>query len=251
MKPEVVATAAVLLTLLIFVPAAKAQAVDSSFGSKNTYSAFLEYANDSSHIVLGRASNRKLAALGVQYERRLLSTHALGWRFAAEFRPLILESDPTETVTETQTSPPPVQIFVVPLGASLKCTPGQGSFSFLNPATGVLLAGTDAITCGRRWTFAQGLSPVGTRINLLPHRRLQPTASLLAGYMLSAKKIPLESAGSFNFTFEFGAGLEYFQTQSRSVRLEYNVQHFSNAYTAQTNYGVDTGLFKLTYNFGR
>jgi opacity protein-like surface antigen len=105
--------------------------------------------------------------------------------------------------------------------------------------------------CGRRWTYAQGLSPAGTRINLLPHRRLQPTASFLAGYILSAKKIPLDSAGAFNFTFEFGAGLEYYQSQSRSIRLEYQVHHFSNAYTADTNPGVDNGLFKVTYNFGR
>jgi hypothetical protein len=43
----------------------------------------------------------------------------------------------------------------------------------------------------------------------LPHRRLRSTASFLAGYILSAKKIPLDAAGAFNFTFEFGAGLEY------------------------------------------
>ena len=69
--------------------------------------------------------------------------------------------------------------------------------------------------------------------------------------MLSAKKIPLDDAGSFNFTFEVGLGLELYQSPSRSIRLEYQIQHFSNAYTAQTNYGVDNGLFKLTYNFGK
>ena len=69
--------------------------------------------------------------------------------------------------------------------------------------------------------------------------------------MLSAKKIPIESAGSFNFTFEFGAGLEYFLSPSRSMRIEYQIQHFSNAYTAQQNPGVDNGLFKMTCSFGR
>ena len=69
--------------------------------------------------------------------------------------------------------------------------------------------------------------------------------------MLSAKKVPIDTAGAFNFTFEFGAGLEYYQSQSRSVRLEYQIHHFSNAYTAQENPGVDSGLLKLTYNFGR
>jgi opacity protein-like surface antigen len=80
---------------------------------------------------------------------------------------------------------------------------------------------------------------------------LQPTGSLFAGYILSSKRIPVDTAGSFNFTFEFGAGLEYFLSPLRSMRFEYQLQHFSNAYTAQTNPGVDSGLFKLTYNFGR
>ncbi len=69
--------------------------------------------------------------------------------------------------------------------------------------------------------------------------------------MLSTKNIPIDSAGAFNFTFEFGAGLEYYQSQSRSIRFEYQIQHLSNAYTAETNPGIDNGLFKMTYNFGR
>ncbi|HWW98079.1 MAG TPA: acyloxyacyl hydrolase [Edaphobacter sp.] len=85
----------------------------------------------------------------------------------------------------------------------------------------------------------------------MAHRRLQPTASVLIGYMLATKKIPIDTAGAFNFTFEFGAGVEYYQSQSRSIRLEYQIQHFSNAYTANANPGVDSGLFKLTCNFGR
>jgi opacity protein-like surface antigen len=248
MKPAVFASLAVLLVL---VSTANAQIGDStSFGSKNTYSAFLEYANDSSHIVLGSSPNRKFASVGFQYERRLLSNRAFAWRYAAEFRPLILESDPTGTITETLSMPTGTLIAVNAPQAVTKCVAATKIFSGVGP-TGIPFTDSLQITCGRRLTFAQGFSPAGTRINLLPHRRLQPTASFLAGYMLSAKKIPLDSAGAFNFTFEFGAGLEYYQSQSRSIRLEYQIQHFSNAYTADANPGVDSGLFKLTCNFGR
>jgi len=73
----------------------------------------------------------------------------------------------------------------------------------------------------------------------------------LTGFLLSAKKIPVDTGGSFNFMFQVGAGVEYFRTSTESIRLEYQLQHFSNAYTAQTNYGVDNGLFKLTYTFGK
>jgi Lipid A 3-O-deacylase (PagL) len=249
MKPAVVASLAVLL---ILVSAAKAQTRDStSFGSKNTYSAFVEYSNDSSHIILGVAPNRRFASVGFQYERRLLSNRAFVWRYAAEFRPLILESDPTATLTISIITPPPAITITEPAAAAPQCVAGQRTISGTDPITGIHYSENILTTCGRRWTYAQGLSPAGTRINLLPHRRLQPTASFLAGYMLSTKNIPVDSAGAFNFTFEFGAGLEYYQSQSRSIRFEYQIQHLSNAYTAETNPGIDNGLFKMTYNFGR
>jgi len=249
MKPLAVAG---LVVLLFLVSSANAQIGDSAnLGRKNTWSAFLEYSNDSSHIVLGSSPNRKLAALGFQYERRLKSNRVLVWRYAAEFRPLILESDPTATYTTTFLSPPPIVVSTSQPSAAFQCIAGTQSFSGTDPGTGIFYSDKTQTTCGRRWTYAQGLSPLGTRINLRPHRRLQPTASLLAGYMLSTRKIPIETAGSFNFTFEFGAGLEFYQSQSRSIRVEYQIQHFSNADTAQDNPGVDNGLFKLTYNFGR
>lgn len=249
MKPLAVAS---LVVFLFFGSAANAQIGNSaSFGHNNTYSIFLGYSNDSSHIVLGIAPNRKLVTLGVQYERHLVSNRALVWRYAAEFRPLILVSDPLATDTFTTISPPPSTTLVAGPDATLQCNAGFLTASSTDPATGITVVYTLSTACSRRWTFAQGFSPVGTRINLMPHRRLQPTASLLLGYMLSAKKIPVDSAGSYNFTFEFGAGLEFYQSQSRSMRLEYQIQHFSNAGTGQTNPGVDNGMFKLTYSFGR
>lgn len=249
MKAAAVASLAVLL---VFVLAANAQTGDTtSFGSKNTYSAFFEYANGSSHIVLGRALDRKFAGLGIQYERRLLSNHALVWRYTAEFRPLILVRDPIQTLTITITAPPPPIIITEQPAAVVQCAAGQRTFSGTDPITGMHFSETILSTCAHRWTYAQGLSPAGTRINLLPYRRLQPTVSFLVGCMLSTRKIPIDTAGSFNFTLEGGAGLEYYQSHSRSVRLEYQIHHFSNAYTAQDNPGVDSGLVKLTYNFGR
>jgi Lipid A 3-O-deacylase (PagL) len=247
MKPAAVAVFAVLLT---FISGLSAQTADSTaFGRKNTFSPFVEYSNDSSHIVLGRSESRKFAAVGLQYERRLLSNHALNLRYAAEFRPLIMESDPVATITETL-GPPENLILVLGPQAVTKCFDETVNFIVRDPITGPFNESVQE-TCNRRWTYAQGLSPLGTRINLFPHRRLQPTGSLFAGYILSAKKIPIDTAGSFNFTFEFGVGLEYFLSQSRSMRFEYQVQHFSNAYTADSNPGVDNGLFKLSYTFGR
>ncbi len=247
MKPVAVA---VLAVFLAFVPAALAQLQDSAtYGSKNTFGVFVDYSNDSSHIVLGSAEGRKFTELGFQYERRLIVTRNLVWKYTGEFRPLIAEGDLTTFETVVQTSPPPTITFVTTPTATPRCSPS--SFNFSVPVNGVLYAGTTAIECGRRWTYVEGLSPLGTRINLLPRKRWQPTGSILTGLLLSAKKIPIDTGGSFNFMFQVGAGVEYFRTSTQSMRLEYQLQHFSNAYTAQTNYGVDSGLFKFTYTFGR
>ena len=249
MKPAAVVVFAVLL---IFIPGLSAQTADSNaLGRKNTFSAFFDYSNNSSHIVLGRAEGRKFTELGFQYERRLVSGRHLAWKYTAELRPLIAESDLTVLETVVQTSPPPTQTFVATPIASPQCRPASESFSFTNPNTGVLQSGTATLSCGRRWTYVEGLSPLGTRINLLPRKRWQPTGSVLAGLLLSTKKIPVDTAGSFNFMFQVGAGVEYFRTSTQSIRLEYQLQHFSNAYTAQTNEGVDNGLVKLTYTFGK
>jgi opacity protein-like surface antigen len=200
---------------------------------------------------MGTAPNRKFTELGLQYEYRLKTNRRFVWKYTAEFRPMIAESDLTGAAVVTLTSPPPMMTFISQPTATMLCTAGLRNYSSTDPDTGVLYAETINTTCGRRWSYVEGLSPVGTRINLRPRSRWQPTASVLAGLLLSAKKIPIDSAGSFNFTFQFGAGVEYFRTPSQSIRLEYQVQHFSNGYTAPANPGVDNGLFKLTYAFGK
>ena len=101
------------------------------------------------------------------------------------------------------------------------------------------------VTCGRQTTVAQGGSPIGLRVNLLPRRRLQVTLSSNGGYMYSSRPLPITGAGSFNFTFNFGGGLEYFTSARRSVRVEYLVQHYSNHNTADQNPGVDSGFVRV------
>lgn len=64
-----VASVASLAILLVLASPAKAQIEGAaSFGSRNTYSVFFDYSNDSSHIILGTAEGRKFTELGFQYE---------------------------------------------------------------------------------------------------------------------------------------------------------------------------------------
>jgi hypothetical protein len=220
------------------------------FGAKNTFGVMAEYSNDSSHIVLGRSENIKLGALGLQYSRRLFRTRYFNFSYAAEFRPVILQSIPTFTETDVQTSPDPI-VFVYGPNLVSRCSAETIPYSFKTGVPPVTEAGTITITCGRQMNYAQGLSPVGFAVNFRPKHRLQPTFRTLEGYIFSTKPLPVASAGSFNFAFELGVGLEYFVAAKRSVRVEYQLQHYSNGYTADANPGVDSGIFKLTYNFGR
>lgn len=238
---------------MAFPMAAAAQAAPAGdsepYSRKNTFAVFAEYANDSSHIVLGVSPNRKIGAIGATYERRLIDSRYVVWSYVATFRPFILNSDPSATVTQT------IYVNGVSFGSTsasgvvLRCIPGTQTVPV--SGGGGVETMTDVTTCGRQSTLAQGGSPVGFRLNFMPRRPLQFTVSSNCGYMFSTKPIPVPNAGAFNFTFEFGAGLEYFYRPHKSMRLEYLVQHYSDAYTAVSNPGVDSGLVKLTYAFGR
>ena len=69
--------------------------------------------------------------------------------------------------------------------------------------------------------------------------------------MYSTQPIPTPDAGSFNFTFDFGTGFELYRSSTKSIRAEYRYHHISNHNTSYTNPGIDSGLFQLTYSFGR
>jgi hypothetical protein len=220
------------------------------YSRKNTLTVFGEYSNDSSHIILGSTPDRKLAGAGVQYERRLVENGFLRWSYEAEFRPVVISSDPVAQTVETLCvgtcyTEPPFKSLV------FKCVAGTLTFPVVEEPGGATGSGTSTQTCSRQQTFAQGGSPIGLRVNLMPRRPLQLTFSSNGGYMFATKAIPVPQAGSFNFTFNFGGGLEYFYRPHRSVRLEYLVQHYSNHYTAQQNPGVDSGFVRLSYGFGK
>ena len=220
------------------------------YARKNTFGAFVAYSWDSSHILMGVAENRKLLNLGVAYSRRIFLNHALNWQYNGELMPVALESDPvqvtvttyvytfsnqTETYTQTL-SAPTVQA----------CHSSSGSGSIGDDTTY-----TYVDTCTRRWIAGEAVSPVGFQWNFLPLRKVQPFLDGHGGYMYSTQPVPIDNAGSFNFTFDFGAGFELFRTRRHSIRAEYRYHHLSNHYTASQNPGVDNGLLQVTWCFGR
>lgn len=210
---------------------------------RQSLSAFAEYSNTSSHVILGVTQNRRLTALGLAYSRRLLHTPYADWYYATELLPFVLVQDPVTTLTVNSSigtfseSSPSVSacrpaIIVVPPN------PGFSGYSVTR-------------TCSTRWTYAGGLSPLGQRVNLVPHRRIQPFIVGNAGFLVSPRDIPIGDSSRFNFTFEFGAGVEFFRDRRHSWSAEYRIHHLSNGYTGNNNPGIDNQIVKVTYSFGR
>jgi hypothetical protein len=72
MTPRTIRRASVWLIWITLAGHAFGQSpVDQDFSRLNTFSGFFEYSNDSSHIILGTVPNRKIGAIGFQYQRRL------------------------------------------------------------------------------------------------------------------------------------------------------------------------------------
>ena len=225
-----------------------------AYSRKNTFAVFAEYSNDSSRIVLGSTPSRRILGVGAQYERTLHTWDAVRLAYQVELRPMLLERDTQSQLSTTEViSNGNVLTYHYPSALVLRCSPSSSTILEAIPGPPPLTATvTFTTTCSRSTSYAQALAPIGFSLNLLPRHRLQPRISSNGGYILSTRQMPISGAGSFNFSFEFGAGLEYFLRQAnRSVRLEYQIQHYSDAHTATYNPGVDSGLFKLTYAFGR
>ena len=214
----------------------------------NRFAVTVGYSNDSSHIIMGRADNRRFSYVGLQYERVSLSR---GWgvvAYQAEWRPVVVNIDPEEYDVATVESPT-----LAPQTYSYTSRPGvcRAATVTYPVVTDIPTTVMYVTTCGHTATFGQGLTPVGFRINMMPHRRWQPVASASAGILLSTRAIPVEQSGSFNFLFDFGVGVERVADNGRAWRLEYLIQHYSNKDTADVNPGVDNGVFKVSYVFGR
>jgi Lipid A 3-O-deacylase (PagL) len=232
--------AAYLLALLSFLPAAAQES--QPYARRNTYSVFAEYSNTSSHIILGVSQNRRVIAPGLAYSRLLLRGRYAVWSYAIEVRPFVFIQEPVTTLTSVTFNNSGPIITVPPQTGPVLRNCISGTYS----APGF----TFTQLCSTRWSYAGGLSPLGQRVNFAPHNRLQPFVVVNAGFLASTHDIPSNDSDSFNFTFEFGGGIELFHDHLRSISAEYGIHHLSNAYRGFSNPGIDSQILKFTYSYG-
>jgi opacity protein-like surface antigen len=224
------------------------EATNPVYARVNTFGAFWTYSGTSSHMLLGYAQNRKLLGFGLEYRRRLRLGRMATWQYSMELLPVAFESDPVTHSVFTQQTPTPLT-FESDFRQINACVPGTANFS--DTTNGVTYSGTYTTTCTRTWTAGEAFSPVGFQWNFRPRHKLQPVVLAHGGYMYSSQAIPINYAGSFNFTFDVGAGLEFYHSKTSSFRADYRYHHISNHDTAEINPGIDSGVLQITYSIGR
>jgi Lipid A 3-O-deacylase (PagL) len=230
------------LSAVFYLPCSSyAQQSSPEYSRLNTISFFGKYSNNSSHILLGAARDRRIVSLGAGYERRIFHGKGIAFSYLGELSPVVLLRDPTQAILLT--FPTGVQKFIekdIPTPG--RCFPGTTKY-----ADGFMTT----LSCSGRWTYAYEISPAGFKINMATHHRLQPSIIGSVGYLQADRIVPVVGSSAFNFLFQFGAGLELFRSVSRSWRAECRFQHYSNDYIANVNPGVDSIVYKVTYSFGR
>jgi hypothetical protein len=223
------------------------------YSNRKVLSGFVEYSNDSSHMLLGYAEGREISAVGLGFERRsFLSAHMAG-AYLAEVRPFMSVTDPTMKGFTLEFPQQPTYSGVVsfaspvPVDKPVSGTPENVILVTQNQ----VYAGTATYMGGTRSTYVTAFSPLGYKLSAFPSRRIQPFVTGLGGFAVAARDIPVFNSSAFNYTFEVGGGVEWFQTHTRSCRFEYRYHHLANTGGAEENPGIDSGVLKVTYSFGR
>jgi hypothetical protein len=242
-----------LLLLAINPLLAHASAQDSGTQvSRNEIAIFSDYSHTSSHILIGISDNRSLALSGIRYSRLIGHAAWFDWSYDAEIIPVGFLRDPVSTTTQLITFTSSSSTFGPYIIQSGPIQSSCQSSTYLDPQSGTQ-AGvtlTDQRVCGVRWTYFGGVSPLGQRLTFLPGRRLQPSISANAGFIASTRDIPEDQSSRFNFTFQFGAGLQVHSARNHTFFVEYLVHHISNADLGNHNAGVDNQIIRVGYVFG-
>lgn len=103
----------------------------------------------------------------------------------------------------------------------------------------------------RKSVYAWGLSPIGLKFNFRRQHRVQPFASGTAGFLYFSEDVPVAGAKRFNFTYDFGGGVQIVNSSRRAFTIGYKYQHISNGYRSPINPGVDVQMVYAGFSIFR
>jgi hypothetical protein len=93
-----------------------------------------------------------------------------------------------------------------------------------------------------RVAVGTGLTPFGFKMFLLRADKLRVYGSAGAGFLVFSSAVPVYNSRRFNFTFEYGGGVEVPYASGGAVTIGYKFHHLSNAFTVPTNPGLDANV---------
>lgn len=103
----------------------------------------------------------------------------------------------------------------------------------------------------RKTITGAGLSPVGFQLNFRRRERVQPFAQASGGFLYFGERVPNAGGAHFNFTGDFGGGVQWKTGARRAWTIGYRYHHVSNGYRADVNPGFDSNIFYLGFSIFR
>jgi hypothetical protein len=162
-----------------------------------------------SNIGIGQTLDRKFFELNGQYTITLVGRRKAVLKWVAEVVPVALLNEPGEYY----------------FGANQKL------LSYRAGAT----------------TYAGGVTPLGLQLNFRNGHKVQPFLDAHAGMLYFTRQEPVPNSSQYNFTFNFGTGVQVFTGKRSSLLVGYKYHHISNRDTGQENPGVDSSEFYAGY----
>lgn len=101
--------------------------------------------------------------------------------------------------------------------------------------------------------YGFALSPLGFESHIRFASRWRVYGACAAGVVWFTRDVPVVYSRAFNYTIEFGGGLQWRCRPGLWLKIGYKFHHLSNADTAPNNPGVDGNVFMigLVREFGR
>jgi Lipid A 3-O-deacylase (PagL) len=107
----------------------------------------------------------------------------------------------------------------------------------------------DRVRRGSSTIYGAGLSPLGLKVNFGQQSWIQPFLAASVGFLYFEDDIPVPDSSRFNFTPEFGLGVQFFLAPKRALTLGYKLHHISNAHTSRNNPGMDSHVIYGGFSF--
>jgi len=194
-----------VFALLVFAPTTAAQ--QSSGADENRRNEFGIWGAISfdAPTWIGKTPDARFGNIGLRYGRVLAANDSLAFSWTIDAVPVAVLSVNRFTLVPT----------------------GPGSFT---------------VQRNRDHTYGAGLSPIGLKLNFRRKQVFQPFVSGTAGFLYFSKDVPVAGAKQFNFTFDFGGGVQIVKDSGRAITIGYKYQHISNGDRSPINPGVDVQM---------